>query len=65
MSCFPVYVPYCSSDLHSGTRNASTQTNGRVFYGKYIIEAVLVVKLKLKFNMCVTGGVNGEWYDYD
>ena len=41
MSCFPVYVPYCSSDLHSGTRNASLQTNGRVFYGKYIIEAVI------------------------
>lgn len=36
-----VYVPYCSSDLYSGTRNASTETNGRVFYGKHIIQAII------------------------
>lgn len=36
-----LYVPYCSSDLYSGTRNASTETNGRVFYGKHIIQAII------------------------
>ena len=36
-----VYVPYCSSDLYAGTRNASAQTNGRVFYGKHIVEAII------------------------
>lgn len=36
-----MYVPYCSSDLYAGTRNASAQTNGRVFYGKHIMEAII------------------------
>ena len=36
-----VFVPYCSSDLYAGTRNASSQTNGRVFYGKHIMEAII------------------------
>ena len=36
-----VYVPYCSSDLYAGTRNASSETNGRVFYGKHIIAAII------------------------
>jgi len=36
-----VYVPYCSSDFHSGTANASDDTEGRVFHGKYIFKAVI------------------------
>ena len=36
-----VYVPYCTSDLHSGTRGPSSATKGRVFYGKYVVEAVI------------------------
>ena len=36
-----VYVPYCSSDLYSGTANASVATEGRVFHGKYIFKAII------------------------
>ena len=36
-----VYVPYCSSDLYSGTANASAATEGRVFHGKYIFKAII------------------------
>ena len=36
-----VYAPYCSSDLWSGTANASTATEGRVFHGKYIFKAII------------------------
>jgi len=36
-----VYVPYCSSGLHSGTANASDATEGRVFHGKYIFKAMI------------------------
>merc|ERR1711868_141101 len=36
-----IYVPYCTSDLHSGTREASSATKGRVFYGKHVVEAVI------------------------
>jgi len=35
-----VFARYCSSDAHSGTRNA-TDTAGYYFHGKYIIEALL------------------------
>ena len=38
---FVVYVPYCSSDLYSGTANASDATEGRVFHGKYIFKAII------------------------
>ena len=38
---FVVYVPYCSSDLHSGTADASAETEGRAFHGKYIIKAII------------------------
>ena len=27
-------MPYCSSDFHSGTANASNATEGRVFHGQ-------------------------------
>ena len=36
-----MYVPYCSSDFHSGTANASVATEDRVFHGKYIFKAVI------------------------
>jgi len=36
-----IYVPYCTSDLHSGSREASSATKGRVFYGKHVVEAVI------------------------
>ena len=36
-----VYVPYCSSDLYSGTASASAETENRVFYGKHIVKAVV------------------------
>ena len=35
------YVPYCSSDCYTGTRNASALTHDFTFHGKYIIEAVI------------------------
>jgi len=36
-----VWIPYCSSDVYSGTRDASQDTDNRVFHGKYIIQAVI------------------------
>ena len=35
------YVPYCSSDWYTGTRNASALTEGFVFHGKYIVMAII------------------------
>ena len=46
-----VYLHYCSSDVYSGTRNASADTNGYYFYGKHIIEALLEDILKSKPNV--------------
>ena len=40
-SFFSVYVPYCSSDLYSGTASASSETGNRIFHGKHIVKAVL------------------------
>ena len=39
--CSAAYLPYCSSDVYSGTRNASAETGHRYFYGKYIVKAVI------------------------
>ena len=36
-----VYVPYCSSDLYSGTASASPETGNRIFHGKHIVRAVI------------------------
>lgn len=36
-----VFVPYCSSDWHSGTRNASSLTQNFYFHGHYIVTAVV------------------------
>ena len=46
-----VYLHYCSSDVYSGTRNASADTNSYYFYGKHIIEALLEDILKSKPNV--------------
>ena len=35
-----VWVPYCSSDVYTGTRDASELTQNRNFHGHYIIEAI-------------------------
>ena len=40
-SLISVYVPYCSSDLYSGTASASSETGNRIFHGKHIVKAVL------------------------
>ena len=45
------YVHYCSSDLWSGTREASQETNGLNFYGKYIVDAVVTDIIKKKPNI--------------
>ena len=36
-----IYVHYCSSDVYTGTKNASDDINGYYFHGKYIIDAVV------------------------
>ena len=36
-----MFVPYCSSDLYSGTANASSDTEGRAFQGKNIFKAII------------------------
>ena len=37
----PAYVPYCSSDCYTGTRDSSVITDNLTFHGKYIVKAVL------------------------
>ena len=36
-----MYVPYCSSDWYTGTRDASPLTQNFTFHGHYIIEALV------------------------
>ena len=36
-----VFVPYCSSDVWTGTREAGEDTAGRHFMGKHIVRAVI------------------------
>ena len=36
-----VYVPYCSSDWYTGTRDASELTQNRDFHGHFIIQALV------------------------
>lgn len=38
---YKVFVPYCSSDVYTGTRNASEETGNYYFHGKFIVEALL------------------------
>ena len=37
----PAYLPYCSSDCYTGTRDPGLLTEGRAFYGHHIVRAVL------------------------
>jgi len=46
-----VYVHYCSSDVWSGTRSASSDTGGYYFHGKHIVEAVVKDIIKNKPNI--------------
>ena len=34
-------MPYCSSDVYTGTRNASAETGDLFFHGKYIVKAII------------------------
>ena len=36
-----MYVPYCSSDVYTGTRNASELTQNFYFHGHHIVTALL------------------------
>jgi len=36
-----VFVHYCSSDLYTGTREASEETGNYIFHGRYIVQAVV------------------------
>ena len=38
---YKIFVPYCSSDVYTGTRNASEETGNYYFHGKFIVEALL------------------------
>ena len=38
---YKVFVPYCSSDVYTGTRNASEETGNYYFHGKFIVEALM------------------------
>ena len=38
---YKIFVPYCSSDLYTGTRNASEETGNYFFHGKFIVQAVV------------------------
>ena len=38
---FLAFVPYCSSDCYTGTKNSSLVTDGLTFHGKYIFNAIL------------------------
>jgi len=46
-----VYVHYCSSDIWSGTREGSDNTNGYHFYGRHIVDAVVTDIIKHKPNI--------------
>ena len=36
-----MFVHYCSSDLYTGTREASEETGNYIFHGRYIVQAVV------------------------
>ena len=41
-----VYVPYCTSDVYTGRREAGEESGGYTFHGKYVLEAVIEDLLK-------------------
>ena len=38
---YKVYVPYCTSDVYAGRRNADEASAGYAFHGKFVVEAVV------------------------
>ena len=38
---FPAYVPYCSSDVYTGTKYRTEGDEGFYFHGHYIINAIM------------------------
>ena len=38
---YKVYVPYCTSDIYAGRRDADDVSAGYAFHGKYVVEAVV------------------------
>ena len=50
------YVPYCSSDWFTGTKNASLVTQGFTFHGHYIVRAVIADLLENTWAAQVTHG---------
>ena len=35
---YKIFVPYCSSDVYTGTRNTSEETGNYYFHGKLVVE---------------------------
>ena len=38
---YKVYVPYCTSDIYAGRRDADEVSAGYAFHGKFVVEAVV------------------------
>ena len=38
---YKVYVPYCTSDIYTGRRDADEISAGYAFHGKFVVEAVV------------------------
>ena len=38
---YKVYVPYCTSDIYAGRRDADEISAGYAFHGKFVVEAVV------------------------
>ena len=38
---YKVYVPYCTSDIYSGRKDADEVSAGFAFHGKFVVEAVV------------------------
>ena len=45
---YKVYVPYCTSDVYAGTRDAVEDSAGYAFHGKYVVKAVVDQLLKIE-----------------
>ena len=45
---YKVYVPYCTSDVYAGTRDAVPDSAGYAFHGKYVVKAVVDQLLKIE-----------------
>jgi len=61
-----VYIWYCSSDSHLGTKDPSPETNNWAFYGKHIIQGIIEdliqmqePRITLAENILITGDSAG------